>query len=148
MQVNYYGFSTAQNCFWTCWFWCHLVLLPFFVSPLPHGQNISLWALFLSRKTNKKVTGVKIRWIGRLGHGGHGIFGWKLLNTQCGVGRCALNHPSWNGQMHWVFKKKFTEAEHNLSQQCQLVRWYRWIPRTLSLVGEAYTLPPERKKDM
>ena len=28
------------------WFWCLLALWPFFVSPLPHRQNISLWGLF------------------------------------------------------------------------------------------------------
>ena len=29
-------FSTAQHSFWTHWFWCLLVFLPFFVSPFPH----------------------------------------------------------------------------------------------------------------
>ena len=39
MQYTYPGvFSTAQNSFWTCQFWCLLVLLLFFVLPLPHGQ--------------------------------------------------------------------------------------------------------------
>ena len=35
-------FSTAQNSFWACWFWCLLVLLSFFVLSLPHWQNVSL----------------------------------------------------------------------------------------------------------
>ena len=47
MQYTYWDFfSTAQNSFWTHQFWCLLVLLPFFVSPIPHWQNISLWGLF------------------------------------------------------------------------------------------------------
>ena len=32
--------------FWTRWFWCLKVLLPFIVSYLPHQQNVSLWGLF------------------------------------------------------------------------------------------------------
>ena len=39
-------FSAAQNSFSTCQFWCLLVLLPFFVSPLPYWQIVSLWGLF------------------------------------------------------------------------------------------------------
>ena len=47
-------FSTVQNSIRTCGFWCLLVLLPFFVSPLPQGWNISLWGRFFwLRKTNK-----------------------------------------------------------------------------------------------
>ena len=47
-------FSTAQNRFWTHLLWCLLVLLPFFgwfVSPLPHQQNVSLGGLFSSGET-------------------------------------------------------------------------------------------------
>ena len=47
-------FSTAQSSFWTCGFWCLLELLRFFVSPLPHQQNISFWGLFSPRETKKK----------------------------------------------------------------------------------------------
>ena len=48
-----------------------------------------------------------------------------------------VNNPSWNGQMHWKsLQKKFTEAEHSLSPQCQLVHWYRWFPRTLTQQGK------------
>ena len=37
MQYTYWDiFSISQNSFWTCWFWCFLVLLQFFVSPFPH----------------------------------------------------------------------------------------------------------------
>ena len=53
-------FSTAQNSFWTCWIWCLLVLLPFFVSAVPHWQNVSLWRHFSARAT-KNVTWGDIR---------------------------------------------------------------------------------------
>ena len=55
-----------------------------FVSPLLPWQSISLWGLFSSRET-KKVAWGENRWIGRVGHGDHAVFGQKLLNTQGGV---------------------------------------------------------------
>ena len=85
-------FSHCSKQFWTRWFGCFLVLLPFFVSPLPHWQNVSHWGLCSFRET-KKVTWGEIGWIGRVGHGGHAVFGQKLLNTQCGVGRCTCKSP-------------------------------------------------------
>ena len=33
-------------------------------------------------------------------------------------------------------KKKITEAKYSLSQQRQLVRWYRWVPRILTQQGK------------
>ena len=53
------------------------------------SANVSLWRLFSSGETKISCSESKIRWIGRVGHGGHAVFGQKLLNTQCGVGRCA-----------------------------------------------------------
>ena len=46
-----------------------------------------------------------------MGHRGQAIFGQKLLNTQCGVGRCAHKSPTmkWAKAMR-VFNKKSTEA--------------------------------------
>ena len=61
MQFTYWDvFSTAQTSFWTPWFWCLLVLLLFFVSLLPHQQNVSLWEIFSLGK-QKKVT-PEVRW--------------------------------------------------------------------------------------
>ena len=108
-----------------------LILMPFgasaffFVPPLPHWQNVSLWGLFHPGKQKEKVTWGESVWIGRVGHRGHAVFGQKLLNTQCGVGRCARKSPI----MKWAntlkeSSKKFTEAKHSFSQQCQLVHWY------------------------
>ena len=59
--------------------------------------------------------------IGNLGHGGHAVFGQKLLNTQHMWTGAPVNHPPWNEQMCWKsLQKKFTEAKHSLSQQHQL----------------------------
>ena len=125
-------YSIALTSFWTRPFWCLFMLLPFFVSPLPHRQNISLWGLFSTGK-HKKVTQGKTEWIERVGHGDHAIFGQKLLTAQCRVDRCAHKSPI----MKWAnalteSSKKFTEAKHSLSQQHQLGHWYRWVPRTLT----------------
>ena len=113
-----------------------LILVPFsvsaffFFSPFLHWQNVSLWGLFHPGK-QKKVDWSEIRWIGRVGHKGHAICGPKLLNTHWGVGRCACKSPimKWANTLK-VFKK-FTEAECSLSGHCQLIHWYRWVPRTL-----------------
>ena len=50
------------------------------------------------------------------------FFGQKLLTTQRGVGRCAYksNVMKWANTLQESSKKKFTEAEHSLSQQHQL----------------------------
>ena len=125
-------FSTAPNSFLTRQSGCLLVLLSFFVLPLPRLQNICLWGLFSSRETRKCCWGWD--WVNREdGHGGRVVFGQKLLHTQCSAGRCACE----SAIMKWanVLKessKKFTEAKCSLSQQCQLVHWHRWVPRTLT----------------
>ena len=63
------------------------------------------------------------------------------------MGRCTHKSPI----MKWAnalkeSSKKFTEAKCSLSQQCQLVHWYRWVPRT-HVAGEACTTwgPPCRR---
>ena len=50
------------------------------------------------------------------------FFGQKLLNTQYGVGRRAHKSPimTWANTLN-ESSKKFTKAEHSLSQQRQLV---------------------------
>ena len=112
MQNTYQDiFSTDQNRFWTHWCWCLLVLLQFSVSPLPHGQNVSLWRLFSSRETKKFCSGrgQVNGWNGRGEHEGHAIFGQKLLNTQRDVGRSA--HKSSN--MKWAnVLKQLSEKFH------------------------------------
>ena len=64
----------------------------------------------------------EIRWIGRMGHRGHTIFGQRLVNTQQGVGRCTHNSPIMKHQcVERVYKKKLLKqnaAFHNSSS------WY------------------------
>ena len=59
-----------------------------------------------------------------------------LVSTQHSGGRCTCQSPimQWANVLNEC-SKNFTEAEHNLSQR-QLVRWYRWVPRTLTLWGK------------
>ena len=89
MQYTYQDvFRTAENSSWTHRFWCLLVFLLFFVSFLPHGQNVSLWGLFSSGET-KKVTRGKIRWI-------QGWIGaWRL----CWFWSKTAKHLEWCGQV-------------------------------------------------
>ena len=128
-------FSTAQSSFWTRQFWYLLVLLlVFFVSPLPQQQNISLWGLFSSGKTkqNKSCSGQdQVNTEGGLR--GHAIF-WSRTaehSAWCGQVRSYITHHEMGNSIERVFQKKLTEAKHSLSQQCQLVHGYRCFPRTL-----------------
>ena len=121
MQYTYRdSFSTAQISFWTHWFCCHLLLLPFFVSALLHQQNISLWGLFHLGKQKKSIQG-KIGWIGRVGLRGHDIFGQKLWTLSAVWAGVLVNHPSWNGQMHWKSLQKNSLRPNAASQNTS---WY------------------------
>ena len=116
-------FSTSQNSFWTHQFWCLLVLLPIFVSPLPHQQNAAL-------RGQKKVTWGEMGWIGRVGHEGHAVLGKKLLNTQCGMGGCTHKSPimKWAKALKASSKKnslKLNTASHNNAS------WYTSTDGTL-----------------
>ena len=144
-------FSTVQNSFWTHQFWHLLVLQPFFVSHILHQQNISFWELFSSRETNKQTKKSLRERSGEYRGWGmefmsHATFDQKLLNTQRGVGRCVVSHPSWNGQRWKSLPKKFTEAKCSLSQQCQLVHWYRWVPKHSPSGGSLYYKGPAFQK--
>ena len=135
MQYTYRDiFSTAQNSFWSPPFWFFSVLLPYFVSPLLDGQNISLWGLFSSGKQKKSRLG-KIRWIGRVGTGvmPFWVKNWGTFSkVWASVGRCTCKSLIMKGANALSLQKQFTEARCSLSQQCQLVHWYRWVPRTLT----------------
>ena len=123
-------FFPLLKSFWT--HQCLLVLLLFFRFSSPTLAKHFPLRKFSSRET-KNVTQGEIRWIG----------GWAMGVMQFLVKNCwalsavwagALeNHPSWNGQTHWKeASKKFAEAKHNLSQPCQEIHWYRWVPKTLT----------------
>ena len=115
-------FSTAQNSFWTCQCWCHLVLLPFSASLIPYWQNVSLWGLFSFRKTRKSRSGQDQ--VNRKG----GVWGtvffgqncWTLTVVRAGA---LVNHSSWDGQTYWkslqkIFSLKPNAASHNNSSWC------------------------------
>ena len=128
MQYTYRNiFSSAQNCFWTHWFWCFLVLLLFFCfTSFTSAKHFPLRTFFIWR--NKKS-----------------LLGRDQVNREGGTrGSCHFSsktaEPSLPcGQMcyHEMGKcvervlKKYTEAKCSLSQR-QLVHWYRWVPRTLT----------------
>ena len=60
-------------------------------------------------------------------------FGQKMLNIQHGVGRCPCKSPI----MKWANTLSLQKnSECSLSQQRQLVHWYRWVPRTLTRWGK------------
>ena len=132
MQYTYQDiFSNCSKQFWTHGFWCLLVLLPFFVSCLPHQQNFSIWGLFSSKETNKSRSG-KDR-VNREGGAWRSCHFWSKSaehSAKCGQVRSQITHHEMG--KHAVSSKKFTEAKHSLSQQHQLVHWYRWVPRTLT----------------
>ena len=137
MQYNYWDFfSTDQNSFWTHWFWCFLVLLPFFVYLFHIGKMFPFGDFFKQGDKNKAARG-EIRWIWKVGHWGHAVLDQKLLNSQHGVGRftCKSAIMKWAKELK-ESSKKFTEAKCSLSQQCQLVPWYRCVPRTLTKWGK------------
>ena len=112
-----------------------LILIPFsastvFVPPLLHPQNVSLWGLFSSEGTKKCHR--EWDWVDRE-NGAQGLCHkncWTLSIVWAGA---LINHPSWNGQTcSKSLQKIVTEAKRSLSQQCQLVHWYSWVPRTLT----------------
>ena len=83
MQCTYrdVNFDVFQ-CF--CWFLFHLLHI---------GKMFPFEDIFSFGETKEDSWG-KIRWTRRVGHGGHAIFGQKLLNnTQHSVGRCACKLP-------------------------------------------------------
>ena len=146
MQYTYRDiFSTAQSSFWTCRFWCFLVLLPFFCFTSTSTKHFPLRTFFV--KGNKKNL-LRVR-LGKWGGWSTRVmrfFDQKLLKTQHSMGRCAPKSPMMKWANALSRQKKFTEAEHSLSQQRQLVYWYRWVPRTLISLGKPElqeVCPPE-----
>ena len=133
MQYTYWDPppTTAWNSFWTRWFWCLLVLLPFFCfTSSMLTKRFSLRTFFYPGKQKKVVQG-EIRWIGRVGHEGSCHFWSKTAESQRGVDRGTFKSPimKWANMLRLL--KKFTEGEHSLSQG-QVVRWYSWVPRILT----------------
>ena len=102
MQYSYWDFfSTAQNSFWTHWFWCLLVLLLFFSPTSSTLAKCFTLRTFSSRETKKNLIGGRS---GDLGGWGTGVMPflvkncWTLSVVWAGA---IINHPTWNGQMLW-----------------------------------------------
>ena len=101
-------FSTAQNNFWTCRFWCLLAFLLFFVSPVRH------WSTFpfedFCHPGNKK----KSQWGGGSCH-----FWSKTAEHSARWGRCTHKSPimTWANTTKEFSKKKTSlkpnTASHN-----------------------------------
>ena len=111
-------FFHCQNSSWTCWFWWLLVLLPFFVLPLPHRQNVSLWGLFSSGETKKKSLGLLSPRLSDYGGWGTGVMPVLVKNcwTLTTVWAAALvYHPSWNGQM--------SSKKNSLKESSRKIHW-------------------------
>ena len=126
MQCTYWDTFPLFKSFWAHWFWCLLVFLPFFcLTSSTSVKHFPLRTFFIQGK-KKKLLGPRL---GLLRGWDTGVMPFlvKKCWTQNDVGRytgetrCTGNHPSWNGQTHWVFKKnsvKPNAASHNNS------RWY------------------------
>ena len=99
-----------------------IFFLLFHVGKMFPFEDFFLWE---TKKTGPGNMGVQGGW----GEEGLAGFGQKLLNTQLVVGwKSPLLEMEWEslpiplGRWHWKsLPKKLTEAEHSLSQQCQLV---------------------------
>ena len=101
-------------------------MLLLFVLLLPRQQNVSPWGLFPSGETNEqKVTGGKIRWIGRVEHGSHAVFGQTLLNAQIGLGKCTPKSPivKWANALKESSKKKKNSPKRNAASH-NYASWY------------------------
>ena len=66
---------------------------------------VFLWGLFNWGNKNVAQGWDRVRW--RVGHRGHAIFGQRLLNTQCGVGRPTYKSSilKWANTLKEVLKK-------------------------------------------
>ena len=116
-----------------------------FLFNLFHIGKIFPFEDFFHLRKQKQFAWGKIRWVGKAGHRGHAVF----CHTLSAVWAAAFtNRPSLNGQsVERLLKKKFNEAEHSPSQQCQQVQWYRWAPRTLNWEGGAMLQGPHPSED-
>ena len=127
-------FSLLKTVFELNWFWCLLVFLRFLVSCLPHCQNVSLQGIFsLGKQTKKSHLG----WdqVNREGRAWGSCHFWSKtaeLTVRCGQMCSQIAHHEMGKCTERISPQKFTEAECSLSQQCQLVHGYRWVPVTLT----------------
>ena len=119
MQYTYWDiFSTAQNSFWTRWFWRLSVLLPFFVQPLPHQPKCVPLRTFSSGKQTKKLLRPRSGEYGRWGIGVMPFLVKSCWTLSAVWADDLINHSSKNGQTHWKsLQKNFTEVEHTTTSR-------------------------------
>ena len=134
---------------YTCWdvfptaqFLSPLILIPFSASAIfcftssTSAKHFPLRTFFFSSRETKKS------------HKGQDRANRVKNCWMCSVvwAGAPINHPSWNGQMSWVFKKnslKLNAASHNTTS------WYTdtdWVPRTCTYWGKPVlqgARPPE-----
>ena len=97
------------------WCFCHLLFHLFHISK--RFLSFFIWE-------NKKKTVVlgEIRWTGRLGNGGHAVFGQKCWTCSVVWAGALVNHPSWNGQVWW---KSLQKNSLKLNTACHSnATWY------------------------
>ena len=129
MQYTYR--DIFSNSFWTHLFWYLVVLLKFLFHLFHIGKMFFSGDFFDPGKQKKSLS----RWdrVNREG-GAQGSCRFWSKSAEHSV-RCGQFAPK-SPIMKWAntlkeSSKKFTEAEHSLSQQRLLVLWNRWVPRTL-----------------
>ena len=123
--------ATAQNSFEL------MILMPFNASALFCFISSTLANHFPLRTffiwgNEKNVTRGEIRWAGRVGNGVHAGFLSKTAGHSAQSEQVHLWITHHDMGKHVESSKKFTAAQGSLSQQQQLVHWYRWAPRTLT----------------
>ena len=124
-------FRLSSHCprqFLVHWFWCLLVLLPFCFTSSTSAKRLPLGTFFIWGN-KKKSSGWD--WVSREDGAQTMLFlvknCWTLSLVWAGM---LINHPSWNRQTRWR-SISTSKKKNSLISQCQLVHWYRWVPRTV-----------------
>ena len=86
------------------------------------GKMFPFEDFFQTGETRKKSAWGKIRWMGRVEHGGHAVFGQKLLSTQRNAGGCTC-------------KSLILKWANILKESSKKIHWSRIQLLTTMLVG-------------
>ena len=108
MQYTYWDvFPMLKNSFWTRWFWCLLVLLPFFLFHLFHVGKTFPFVDFLHPGKQRKSHSRR----DQVNKDGGSRWSSSFLVKNCWTfspvwAGALVNHPSWNGQTHSESSRK------------------------------------------